>query len=279
MSQRDRKLLIGLSPRLLREVPAELGFRGKTLQFLEQSVPHWLMSLGVMMVLVPTVEAERPWHAAAVSAHDYADALDGLVLQGGVDIHPSFYGEDVTHARGHMDAERDRFELALLQAFVAAGKPVFGICRGMQLINVACGGSLYQDLHEDAATQDAHHVLDLYDEHLHDVRIVPGGWMADVYGDIAGGRVNSIHHQGVRRLGEGLVVEAWSEDGVVEALRQEGPNFVVGVQWHPEFHDLRYPDLLPADPLMHAFFVAARQRRDEGPPGVRSVAAESGGEA
>ncbi|MFY2764696.1 gamma-glutamyl-gamma-aminobutyrate hydrolase family protein [Arenimonas sp. MALMAid1274] len=257
-----RKLLIGLSPRLLREVPVELGFRGKTLQFLEQSVPHWVMSMGVMIVLVPTVEPGRAWHPATVSADDYAQALDGLILQGGADIDPAFYGEPITHARGRIDAERDRFEMALLRAFAAAGKPVFGICRGMQLINVACGGSLFQDLHEDAVTRDAHHVVDLYDEHLHEIRIVPGGWLSRVYGEDVRGQVNSIHHQGVRRLGEGLVVEAWSDDGVVEALRHEGDGFIVGVQWHPEFHDQRYPGLLPADPLMHAFFAAARARRD-----------------
>lgn len=258
----ERKLLVGLSPRLLREVPTELGFRGKTLQFLEQSVPHWVMSMGVLIVLVPTVEPERDWHGATVSADDFAQALDGLILQGGSDIDPSFYGESVTHARGRIDAERDRFEIALLRAFAAAGKPVFGICRGMQLINVAFGGSLFQDLHQDAVTREAHHVLDLYDEHIHDVRIEPGSWMAGVYDGVAGGRVNSIHHQGVKRLGEGLVVEAWSDDGVVEALRHEGAEFIVGVQWHPEFHDRRHPGLLPSDPLMQAFFAAARRRRD-----------------
>ena len=258
----DRKLLIGLSPRMLRDIPVELGFRGKTLQYLEQSVPHWLMAMGALAVLVPTVEPGRRWHPAAVTADDYVQALDGLVLQGGVDVDPSFYGEAVSHSRPPLDPERDRFEIQLLRAFAAAGKPVFGICRGLQLINVAYGGSLHQDLHEDAATSSAHHVHDLYDEHLHEVRIEPGSWMAGIYGDVAGGTVNSIHHQGVKRLGQGLVAEAWSDDGVVEALRHEGPAFVVGVQWHPEFHDHRYPQLLPADPLMQAFFDAALRRRD-----------------
>ena len=260
----QKKLMLGLSPRLLREIPVEMGFRGKTLQYLEQSVPHWMMAMGALVVLVPTVEPERRWHPSAVSVHDYVQALDGLVLQGGADIHPAAYGEPVSHARAPMDVERDRFELTLLGAFVAAGKPVFGICRGMQLINVAYGGTLYQDLHEDAATSEAHHVHDLYDEHLHEVRIAPGSWMASVYGDVAGGTVNSIHHQGVKRLGEGLRVQAWADDGVVEAVRHDAEDFVVGVQWHPEFHDHRYPQLLAADPLMQAFFDAAARRRDRG---------------
>lgn len=258
----SRKLLIGLSPRMLRDIPVELGFRGKTLQYLEQSVPHWLMAMGALVVLVPTVEPGRRWRPATVTVEDYVQALDGLVLQGGVDVDPAFYGEPVSHSRPPLDPERDRFEMQLLHAFVAAGKPVFGICRGMQLINVAYGGNLHQDLHQDAATSSAHHVHDLYDEHLHEVRIEPGSWMARIYGDVAGGTVNSIHHQGVRTLGAGLLAEAWSDDGVVEALRREGDAFVVGVQWHPEFHDHRYPQLLPADPLMQAFFEAAFRRRD-----------------
>lgn len=259
---RERKLLIGLSPRLLRAVPPELGFRGKTLQYLEQSVPHWVMSMGALIAMLPTVERGRPHRAADVCVEDFVEQLDGLVLQGGADIDPGFYGEPLTHARGDIDAERDRFEIELLRAFVAAGKPVFGICRGLQLINVAFGGTLYQDLHLDAATSEAHHVRDLYDEHVHEVRIDPGSWMADVYGGVRGGQVNSIHHQGVRALGDRLVGEAWAPDGVLEALRWTGEGFVVGVQWHPEFHDHRYPALLPADPLMAAFFDAARRRRD-----------------
>lgn len=257
-----KKLLIGLTPRLLRDVPAELGFRGKTLQFLEQSVPHWAMGMGAMMVMVPTVEPLQAFHRSKVDVDDYVDALDGLVLQGGADIDPAMYGEPVTHARGRMDTVRDRFECELLRAFVAAGKPVLGICRGQQLINVAFGGTLYQDLGEDAVTSDAHHVADLYDEHVHGIRIAADSWLGRVYGGLTQARVNSIHHQGVKRLGSGLVAEAWSDDGVIESIRFEGDSLVVGVQWHPEFHDHRNPELLSSGPLMQAFFDAALARRD-----------------
>jgi putative glutamine amidotransferase len=265
MMTAGKKLLIGLSPRLLRDAE-DLGFRDKTLQFLEQSVPHWVMSLGAMLVMLPTIERSYPGRHAAVGIDDYVDALDGLILQGGADIDPALYGEPITHARGRIDAVRDRFEIEMLHAFARAGKPVFGICRGLQLINVAFGGTLYQDLHEDAVTCDAHHVVDRYDEHMHSVHIQPDSWMARLYGNAAEGIVNSIHHQGVKKLGTGLVAEAHAEDGVVEALRWEGDGFIVGVQWHPEFHDHRYPDVLPADPLMEAFFEAARTRRAQPAP-------------
>jgi putative glutamine amidotransferase len=266
MNHRDapaRKLMIGLSPRILRAKAELIGFRGRTLQYLEQSVAHWVMSLGAMVVMVPTVERESQIRRAQLDIPDYAAALDGLILQGGADLDPRGYGEEPTHTVGTVDRVRDRFELDLLRTFTAAGKPVFGICRGMQLINVAFGGTLFQDLCQDGATT-SRHVMDDSDSHRHGLRIGADSWFAGIYGGAAEGRVNSIHHQGVKVLGKGLAAEAWSEDGVVEAIRATGPNFVLGVQWHPEFHDGRDPELLPADPLMRAFLDAAQARADAG---------------
>lgn len=258
---RHSRLLIGLTPRLLREVPAELGFRGKTLQFLEQSVPHWVMSMGALIVMLPTIEPNQPFHPAQVGVDDLVGALDGLILQGGSDIDPVMYGEAITHARGRIDIVRDRFECELVHAFVDAGKPVFGICRGMQLLNVVFGGSLHQDLAVEAAGSAAHDVVDLYDEHVHGVRLRHGGWLSQLYGGVTRAMVNSIHHQGVKQLAEGLIVEAEADDGVIEAIRRDGDGFVVGVQWHPEFHDHR-SQLLPSRPLMQAFFAAAADCRE-----------------
>jgi gamma-glutamyl-gamma-aminobutyrate hydrolase PuuD len=257
MTDTTRKLLIGISPRILRQVPAELGFKGKTLQYLEQSVAQWASALGAVVVMVPTVERESVVRRAQIDIPDYVAALDGLILQGGADIHPSSYGEKSTHTRGAVDSIRDRFELELLRAFAGAGKPVFGICRGMQLINIALGGTLYQDLQLDGATDATHAVTEAYDEHTHALRFEADGWLGTRYGGATGGTVNSIHHQGVRKLGEGLTAEAWSDDGVIEVIRRVEGSFLLGVQWHPEFHDDRFPNLLPADPLMSAFLEAA----------------------
>ena len=116
-----KPLKIGISPRFLHEVPPELGFKGKTLQYLEQSVAHWVMSLGAMVVMVPTVERESQIRRAQLDLPDYAMALDGLILQGGADLDPRGYGEEPTHTRGAVDRVRDRFELDLLRAFNAAG--------------------------------------------------------------------------------------------------------------------------------------------------------------
>ncbi len=256
-----RKLFIGLSPRILRRPPAELGFAGKTLQYLEQSVAHWVMSLGHLVVMVPTVEREGLLRRSQISTADYALALDGLILQGGADIDPAAYGEPLQHAVGPLDAVRDSFELELIHAFIAQRKPVFGICRGMQLINVALGGTLHQDLQKNGITS-AFHATTAYDAHVHNLTFALDSWIAEIYGGAAGA-VTSIHHQGVNKIGRDLVAEAFSEDGVIEAVRGTADSFVLGVQWHPEFHDGRIPDLLPADPLLQAFLDAAAARRNE----------------
>jgi len=258
------KVAIGLSPRLLRQVPAELGFRDKTLQYLEQSMAHCVMRAGALVVMIPTVERDDELKRSQVATDDYVALLDGLVLQGGADIDPVVYGEERTQVLGPIDGVRDRFELELLRAFARAGKPVLGVCRGMQLINVAYGGTLHQDLQHAAVACHEHRVLDLYDEHTHDIELVRDGWLSSIYEQTAAGRVNSIHHQGVNKLGAGLVVEAVATDGVIEAVRHIDLPFMVGVQWHPEFHDLRFPELLPTEPLMKAFLNAAAERRATG---------------
>lgn len=262
MSRLDKqRIVIGVSPRILRQVPAELGFRGKTLQYLEQSVAHWVMSCGAMVAMIPTVEFQGVVRRSDLSSHDYAAALDGLVLQGGADIDPSVYGEEPTDELGITDPIRDRFELDLLHAFVEYDKPVLGICRGMQLINVAFAGTLHQDLDSSGAAQRSHYIRERYDEHAHALHFQEGGWLQSCYQGTLTARVNSIHHQGVKRLGQGLRVEAWSEDGVIECIRRDSNPFVVGVQWHPEFHDERFPELLPTAPLLSAFIDAARERK------------------
>jgi gamma-glutamyl-gamma-aminobutyrate hydrolase PuuD len=256
-----KKVAIGLSPRILRSVPAELGFRGKTLQYLEQSMAHSVMRAGAVVVMIPTVERTDELTRPQVATQDYVSLLDGLVLQGGADICPTVYGEAETDVLGPTDSIRDRFELELLHAFANARKPVLGVCRGMQLINVAYGGTLHQDLEVAKVTSRAHRKLELYDEHAHDIELTPNGWLRSIYENSANAMVNSIHHQGVKRLGEGLVIEAIASDGVVEAVRHPELPFMVGVQWHPEFHDSRNAELLPTEPLLKAFLNAASERR------------------
>lgn len=249
--------IIGLSPRLLRNAPAELGFRGKTLLYLEQSVADWVMSQNAIPLMIPTVIRDTVTSENQLSVSVYAHRLDGLILQGGADIHPSCYGESPKYPEYATDVIRDRFEMELLGAFIAAGKPVLGICRGMQLINVLFGGSLHQDLLQAGAAEHPHVMKEAEEEYRHGLQIVPDSWFSNLHGGLLEAQVNSIHHQGIDRLGAGLTVEAYSQDGVIEAIRHEGHGFVAGVQWHPEFHNERFPDLLSPQPLMHCFIEQA----------------------
>lgn len=251
-------LRIGVSARLFHPQPDAKGIQSKTLQYLEQSVAHWVMSRDVLVFMVPTVDKDGLLHRSNVRLADYARALDGLVLQGGADVSPSTYGEAPLAPEWAGDRLRDVYEIELVHEFVEAGKPVLGICRGAQLINVAFGGTLYQDIRTELAESGVH-VTDSYEKHRHELRFEPGSRLARLYRGIERPAVTSIHHQSVKNLGRGLRVEAWSEpDGIVEAIRGEGKSYIFGVQWHPEFHLPGDRSTLDSAPILEDFLEAAR---------------------
>jgi putative glutamine amidotransferase len=162
------------------------------------------------------------------------DLLDGLVLAGGADIDPSAYGQEPHALTQETVPERDEFELALTRAAIARDMPLLGICRGMQLINVALGGSLTQDLPEIVGHSEHRRVLGSFEGADHDVVLTEGSLAASAAGE-ATHPTKSHHHQGVDELGEGLVVTGMSAfDPVPEAIEMPGRRFVLGVQWHPE---------------------------------------------
>jgi putative glutamine amidotransferase len=160
-----------------------------------------------------------------------------VFLAGGVDVDPGSYGEERHDLCGRTDLARDRVELLFARWAMDEGKPVFGVCRGMQVINVAAGGTLYQDCAAqvpDSIKHDYFPGAGWARDHLaHHVDLAEGTRLRRVFG---AGRVmvNSMHHQAILRLGDGLVVSAVSPDGVVEAVEGPGDAFLVGVQWHPE---------------------------------------------
>jgi putative glutamine amidotransferase len=134
------------------------------------------------------------------------------------------------------------------------------------VINVALGGKLYQDIATQRGGEACTHRQEAkYEHNFHEMKILPNTWLSRLYPGVTSKRINSIHHQAVRTIGEGLVAEAMSEpDGIVEALRWEGHSFVVGVQWHPEFMDPADPTLIDSRPLLRAFLAACEQRRRTG---------------
>ncbi|MEZ5664029.1 MAG: type 1 glutamine amidotransferase [Burkholderiaceae bacterium] len=261
-------LRIGISARLLHDPPVGLGLPQKRLQFLESSMAHWIMAHHAMALMVPFIDESSVGAVNRVPVDELVHLLDGLVLQGGIDICPEAYGDTLRDPAWAGDAIRDRYELQLLKGFIEAGKPVLGVCRGAQLINVYFGGTLIQDIPSMWRGAAIHQDTQRYDRLLHDVRFTEGSMLARCYA--ANGqdlhRVTSIHHQCVDRLGQGLVVEAESPtDGIIEAIRHQESAFVLGVQWHPEFHlspDEETQGVLDSGPMMQSFLDAARVRAE-----------------
>lgn len=254
---RRRPLHIGLSARISHPQVGAQGLQTKTLQVLEQSVAQWVAARDVLVLMVPSVVQDGQLLRSSIRLRDYAEYLDGLILQGGADVSPRAYGEEPIRSEWAGDPVRDAYELELLHEFMEARKPVLGICRGMQLINVALGGSLIQDLPTLRAGNVAHESPH-YDGNSHLVSFAENGAFADWFAGQKEGKVISIHHQSVSRLGRQIAVEATAEDGIVEAIRWTGDGFVVGVQWHPEFHHTGCAGLLDCTPLLEAFLNAAR---------------------
>jgi len=215
-------------------------------------------------VMIPSFSGDTFRGGARVS--DYAQWLDGILMHGGADVWPGSYGEEPLRPEWNGDRIRDEYEIGLVKAFSDAGKPVFGICRGLQLINVAHGGTLFQDISTQKPGALVHRNAEIYDLNFHEVDILPRTRMAQL---LPPGRhkINSVHHQGVKDVAPGFAVEAVSpEDGVVEAIRRTDGPWVCAVQWHPEFHR---PELGVVDdtPLLRDFLEAARAARSA--PGRR----------
>lgn len=173
-------------------------------------------------------------------APEYATMADGLLLVGGGDVDPGEFGQGPDRDLGQVDPVRDAWEIALYRAYRAAGKPVLGICRGIQLINVAEGGSLHQHLPSVEGTWQ-HSQHDMRGTPLHPVELVAGSRLASGFGATAI-RTNSYHHQAIDRVGKGLKVVARAGDGVVEALEGESGPFLLALQWHPEMAFQAHPE-------------------------------------
>ena len=182
-----------------------------------------------------------PQEVELVSAADAprvrAEHYDGILFTGGEDVDPSFYGEAKRHENVHDHRPRDEFEFTLLHDALGRRAPILGICRGAQMINVGFGGTLYQDMKEDAQAPLAHRQTDLGKSRQEPTHAVLVTDSESNLGAIMQGscRVNSLHHQAIKRLGRGLKVTAHSEDGFVEAVESaDAYPFLMAVQWHPE---------------------------------------------
>jgi putative glutamine amidotransferase len=212
--------------------------RGVTRFALSNYYVRCIMQAGALPLLLPNVAPE--------SAAAYLARIDGLILSGGLDVDPLYFGQEPLPDLGEVDQVRDAFELELVKGAHHAGIPVFAICRGVQVMNVAFGGTLLQHIpaqvkgalkHEQAAVRK--------DAVSHSLEIVEGTRLHAIAGETRT-RVNSFHHQAVDRVAEDFVVSARTLDGVIEGLEDPAHPFCIGVQWHPERR--------PKDPLTRGLF-------------------------
>lgn len=221
-----------------------IGVPTQTLQAIDgipEGVPHsWVMNhryftalttVGALPVMMPLLVNDED------TMRGMYDRLDGIFLAGGVDVDPGAYKEDKLDVCGRTDPDRDAVELMLTKWAIEDGKPVLGVCRGMQVINVACGGSLVQDVehgHERAIKHDYFPTQGFARDHLaHDVAVARDSRLGRIYG-AESITVNSMHHQGIKKLGDGLEATIHAPDGLIEGIEGTGDNFLIGVQWHPE---------------------------------------------
>jgi len=216
----------------------------------------YLANEEVLPILVP--DLENPDLGAFLSH------MDGFVFQGGTDIAPETYGETPHHSgKWHGDTYRDQYELRILDYAIKHAKPVLGICRGFQLINVYFGGTLLQDIDTFHHDSIRHRDAEMYDQLAHSVEFVNGKLLDQLHPDQSQNVVNSVHHQGVKALGKDLEVLAYcNEDSIIEALHWTGSEAgkVLGVQWHPEFFKHFDGELIDGEVIYHHFLDFCRSK-------------------
>lgn len=234
-------------------------FHGLPLYIMNQTYVRVLESLGALPVLIPLQMSEETLRGTF-------ERLDGLFLPGGEDMDPATYGAERHPQLGATDSERDRTEMLLTRWAIEDGMPVLGVCRGVQVINVVCGGTLYQDLLSQQSDYQKHDFFPPSHERYrisHSVMIEPDSRLANALGAVH--EVNSMHHQGIAELGNTLRVVATADDGLPEAVEVPELPFVVGVQWHPE--ELAKTDQHSAGLFYNFIAASATDWRKEVPAG------------
>lgn len=241
--KRASRPVIGITTQTLEEIPDELP----RCWIMSQRYVRTLTESGAVPWIVPLLD--DPVTLSAVY-----DRLDGIFLPGGVDIDPCSYNETRTSACGRVDPDRDRTEIMLAEWAMQDRKPILAVCRGAQLLTVAGGGALYQDVGSEYPGAIKHDYFPKAGTHtrqdlVHPVAVVPETQLYRVLGATTV-LVNSMHHQGIKRLAPSLIANAFAPDGLIEGVESAaGDDFVLGVQWHPE-------DLAESEPRMRRLFDA-----------------------
>ncbi|MDM8214477.1 gamma-glutamyl-gamma-aminobutyrate hydrolase family protein [Enterococcus hirae] len=218
-----KKNIIGIAGNQLFHSPA-LG--GHSITYTPDDFVRAVEEAGGIPLVLPITDPEK--------ANAYISLVDKLLVPGGQDIDPLLYGEEPRPKLGLTTPARDRFEAALLESALAKGRPIFAVCRGFQLLNIVLGGSLYQDLSEYPDWRVKHDQLPTEGIFpTHSVAIAKDSRLAALFSEKA--RVNSFHHQAIKKLADDLEATAWSADHLIEGYQEKNGNSkIIGVQWHPE---------------------------------------------
>jgi putative glutamine amidotransferase len=227
---RGPRPLVGVSANRFAPDPQRPVFKNMELHYAEANLVNSVYRAGGLPLIIPDLRSET-------ALEEFLDRLDGIVLAGGADVSPETYGRKNYDPKWPGDKVRDAYEIALVKRAEEKGKPIFGVCRGMQLLNVAFGGTLYQDITTEKKDSLIHRDWDKYEQNVHTVNVEKGSWLEKLYGK-AIIRVNTVHHQGVRDLAKIFRATAHAPDGVVEAIEERTGRWIRGVQWHPEWHPL-----------------------------------------
>jgi putative glutamine amidotransferase len=198
-------------------------------QYLNTTYVKAILNAGGVPMIIPNVVDKE-------LVESYLGTIDGLMLSGGVDVDPQYFGEDHHADLGTVDAARDSTELALLERALEQDMPIFGICRGIQSLNVALGGTLYQHLPDQAPSSIHHQQSDIKiprSEFSHSIRIEGGSRLRSIVGKDEM-QTNSFHHQAIKSVGAGLIVTARAADGIIETVEAPDHRYLVAVQFHPE---------------------------------------------
>lgn len=216
----DKKPLIGILP-LYDSIKKSL--------WMFPGYPEGITAAGGIPVILSILNRDEDIEAIA-------ERLDGFVFSGGQDVDPQYYGEALLKYSNEIYPPRDQLELRLLRAVIARDKPIFGVCRGLQLINVALGGTLYQDINKQLKRDQPiqHFQQNNYEYPVHEVSVATSSRLYEIIGTKTI-RVNSMHHQAIAHLSPQLLAAATSADGLVEAVEIPELRFGLAVQWHPEF--------------------------------------------
>jgi len=223
-----RRPVIGIATQTLPAIPGER----QACWLMGRSYVEELRKVGAIPWLIPLIPHD------ADTLGEIFSRLDGVFITGGVDVDPSSYGEPKTPLCGTIDPDRDAVEIALLQHALTRQLPVFAVCRGIQILNVACGGTLYQDVTAQVPAALKHDYFPTPEQPnrkflAHDVTVKPGSRLARILGDSVV-PVNSMHHQAIKDLAPRLAPTAYAPDGIIEGVEGAESQYLIAVQWHPE---------------------------------------------